>query len=318
MNIAQISQLEGRGAPLLAAMLEQVPVLRAAQFKQDASTHFVVPDKSGWTGSAARAKGSAAQRDFQNNDPVSRNLALYDRELAVDEVYQKDLSVGMSPAGLRMFLDRQLKALAVKLSEEIEGEMWNGTDADNRMLGISEFVKDADAAGQTARLGFTTDELAAMNVQYGDTLDTEAKQNAFVEMLEREMANVPGVNAIVVNAYLKARLSTIARRQGSAGETKDSFGKPVQTFNGVPIIPVSNSTITQTESDGTNSDNTSLYLLRFQEDLGTCFSTNTGFKFKDFDLIDDVPADLSRLGIYLNLTVEKTNALRRISRIRLG
>lgn len=316
-NLAQLSQLTGRGANLLARMYEQVPLLQVAEFKPNPSTHFVIPDKATYAGSSARAVNAALQRDAQAPNPTARSLALYGREMSIDDVYLADQRVGISPDGLRLLFDRQLASLAVKLAQEIEVDMFTGTDASNRMLGISEFVKDAAAGGQTPKLGFTAAEQAAMNVQVGLQLNTTANQDAFIEALEKEMAKVPGANAIICNPNLKARLTTIARRLGAAGETRNSFGTPLATFNGVPIIPVSTDAITSTETDGTNNDCTSLYIVRFSEDLGVSFATNSGFKFDDIELDDVKPDQVARLQIFLNLVVEKTNALRRLSRIRL-
>ncbi|APF16988.1 hypothetical protein Calab_1525 [Caldithrix abyssi DSM 13497] len=317
MNIAQISNLSGRGANLLARMLEVAPLFQFAEFKPDPSTYVHIADKDSFSGSAARAEGGTLQRDAQVPNPESRNLALYGREISIDDVRKMDANVGVSPAGLRLFADRRLNGLGAKLAVEVQDEMLVGVDASNRMLGISYFVKDADATGQTPKLGFTADELAAMNVQVGLKLDTDANQKAFVELLEKEMANVPGANAILCNVNLGARLSTIARTIGAAGVTTNNFGQPVQTFNGVPIVKLPVSAIPQNESDGVNTDNTSLYIVRFAEELGVAFSTNSGFLFTDFEESEVGPQGIARLQFFLNLTVERQDALRRLSRIRL-
>jgi hypothetical protein len=194
---------------------------------------------------------------------------------------------------------------------------FQGTDADNRMLGISNFVKDANAAGQTAKLGFTAAEQAAMNEQIALQLNTADNKKLFVEMLIKALAKVPGANAIVCNTSMSARLTTIAKEFGAAGETVDSFGVPVPTFNRRPIVEVDDTEITNTETDGVNNDCTSIYVLRFAEELGVTFSTNSGFYFTDFDQSEIEPKGKSRLQFFLNLKVEKANALRRLSRIRL-
>jgi hypothetical protein len=319
MNIAQASNLTGRGAQLLSAILSNAPLLQHAEFKADGSTHFVVPNKSSFTSTAARAVNGAPQKDNQAPAPTSRSLALYSREVAMDDVYKQDQQAGlMSPAGLKLFWDRQLKSLGVKLGLEVQDQMIAGSDATNEMLGFSYFVKDAASGGQTTKLGFTTTEQAAMNVNADLTLDNVDDQNSFVELLERELANVPGANCIIVNTYLKARLSNIARRLGALGQSMNSFGVPVQTFNSIPIVAVPTSAIANTESDGATSDCTSLYVVRFAEDLGVCFSTNSGFKFTEFENTEDYAQTKARLDFYLNLTVEQTDALRRISRIKLA
>jgi len=317
MKIDQISSLTGRAANLLSKMLELNPLLQYAEFRKDYSTGINVPDKAVYTGSAARAVNANIQKDDQTPTPVTVALALYGREIGVDDLYKKDAELSGSPIGLLRWLDRQLAALAVKLSNEIQVDMVQGPAASNRMLGLSNFVKDAAAGGQTAALGFTTADQAAMNTQVALQLNTSANQDSFIETLFKKLAEVPGANAIICNANLAARLTTIAKRLGAAGELVNSFGVPASTFNNVPIVSVDTTTITQTESDGTNNDCTSLYIVRFAEELGVAFATNSGFYFQDFQDYQSSPQGVARLQFFLNLVVERTDALRRLSRIRL-
>lgn len=317
MKIDQISSLTQRAAGLLAKMVELSPLLQYAEFRKDYSTGITVPDKNSFSSSAARAVNAPVQKDNQVPTPVTVALALYGREIGVDDLYKKDAELTGSPLGLLRWLDRQLAGLAVKLANEIQIDMIQGTAASNRMLGIGNFVKDAAAGGQTTALGFTTAELAAMNSQVSLQLNTTANQDAFVEILFKQLAAVPGANAILCNANLAARLTTIAKRLGAAGETVNSFGVPATTFNNVPIVSLDTNTITQTESDGTNNDCTSAYIVRFSEELGVCFATNSGFYFQDFQDYQTYPQGVSRLQFFLNLIVERQDALKRLSRIRL-
>jgi hypothetical protein len=318
MNVAQISTgLTGRGAGLLTNILELKPFLRFAEFKHDTSDYITIPDKDTHTGSARRAEGDNLQVDNQAPTPTARKLALYGREITIDDVRRQDANVVNSPEALRQFTDRRLPGLASKLSDEVVADMFNGTDADNQMLGFSTFVKDAAAGGQTAKLGFTAAEQAAMNEQISLQINTDENQKSFVEKLMKALAKVPGANAIICNQSLYARMTTIAKTFGAAGEKVDSFGIPAKTFDGKPIIPVEDTEITMTESDGTNNDCTSLYIVRFAESLGTSFSTNSGFFFTDFDFSEVAPKGKARLQFFLNLTVEKANSIRRLSRIRL-
>jgi hypothetical protein len=318
MNIAQISKLGTRGAALLSKILELAPFLQFVEFRLDASTHLVIKDADTSTSTAARAEGSAAQRDAQVPSAVARSLALYSREISIDDVRKLDANVGVSPAGLKLFADRRVMGLAAKFAEEIQNHMFVGTDASNMMLGLLELVKDAAFGGQTSKLGLTTAELAAMNTQVSvGQLSTNSVQDAFVELLMKELANVPGANAIIVNSNLGPRLSMIAKRLGASGETVNSFGVKVPAFNNVPIVQVPTSAISSTQSDGSNSDCTSLLIARFAEDLGVCFNTNSGFYFQDFDEVEAKPNGIARLSMYTNLVVERPDALKRLSRIRL-
>lgn len=317
MKLPQVSTLSGRGQGILATMFQQAPILQEAEFALDASTHFVVPTKYAKTGSAARAVGDALQRDAQSPNPTARSLALYGREFSLDDVYLADANVGMAPEGLRMIFDQKLVKGAAVIAEELENGILAGTDASNEMLGLAELIKDAAAAGQTARLGFTTAELAAMNHRVELDLASQADQNSFMEQLELKMAEVPGANCIICNANLKARLATIARRIGAAGETRNTFGTPLSTVNGVTVVPVTTGSITNTESDGTNSIFTSLYIVRWDPALGAALSTNVGVKFDDIELDSVKPNQVARIQAFLNLKVQQTNAVRRLSRIKL-
>lgn len=316
MNIAQVNKLGGRAANLLAMILEQAPIFRHAAFRLDPSTYFHNANTSTFTGTSARQENAAAQRDAQSPNLTPANLALYSREVSIDDVRKLDKNVGTSPQGLKLLEDRSLASVTNKLALEIQDDMLKGTAADNQMLGMGTLVKDADAAGQTSRLGYSTAQLAAMNKRASLQLNTESTQDQFIEMLEEEIGNVPGANAIIVNTMLGSRLSTIAKRHSALVNGTDQFGKPQTVINDVPIVRVPTTAIPQTESDGTNNDCTSLYIVRFAEELGVAFSTNSGFYFEDFPATETKPQGLARMQFFLNLTVESQNALRRISRIR--
>ncbi len=317
MKIQQVSQLTGRSAILLAKILELFPLLQFAEFRENTSYFPTIPDKSTFSGSAARAEGSAIQRDAQKPTATGVNLALYGRELAIDDVRKMDTRIAGSPAMLKNFSDNQLLALAIQLFTEVENDMIQGTATSNQMLGLFNFIKDAAAGGQTAALGFTAAEQAAMNYNVNLKLDNIDDQDTFCELLMKKIVEVPGANAIILNYNSYARLTSISKRKGFAGESVNTFGIPTKTFNGIPMVPVPVTTITQTESDGTNSDCTSIAVVRFSEALGVCYPTNSGFLFTDFNEAEVNPNGIARLQFFGNLVVEKSNAVRRLSRIRL-
>jgi len=317
MLISQVSQMTGRAANLLSTIVEHAPIFQFAQFRADASSFPHGVDKSTFSNSAARAEGSAVQKDAQVPALSLISLALYGREISIDDVRKLDARIAGSTRLLEQYSERQLRALALKLAAEVQDDIVIGTAANSKMLGISNLVKDSNAAGQTAALGFTTAEQAAMNQNVTLQLSTTANQDTFVEILYKALGDVRGANAILVNSNLAARLMTIAKRVGAAGETVNSFGVPVSTFNNVPIVTLPTTSIIQTESDGSNSDCTSAYVVRFAEELGVCLSTNSGFYFQDFQDFPTYPNGTARMQMFLQLVVERTDALKRLSRIRL-
>lgn len=316
-NIAQISSLSNAGQGILSYVLNLYPIFRFAQFRPDTSSYVNYADRPTITGSAVRAEGAPAQRDNQTPTPTARNLALYSREITIDDVRKRDQNITGSPAGLIYLMRNRQLAQAVALAAEVEIDMISGADSAYHMLGLTEFVKDAASGGQTTHLGFTTAEQAAINVQANLKIDNNDDQNAFLEILDRALYVVPGANAIICNDGMKARLSTMARNRALFGMTIDQFGVEAETYKGIPLVRVTSEALTQTQSDGVNTDCTSVFVVRFAEQLGVAYSTNSGFDFMDFPEIEADPQGMSRLQFFLNLTVERTNALRRISRIRL-
>lgn len=316
MNIAQIGNLGPRGQELLSTIIAQYQIFRVAEFRLDASTHMQSVDKQTATGSAARAEGGAVQKDQQTPVTEAKSLQLYTREVAIDKVRTQDKVLGLGSDYQKLFADRRMDGNVLSLAQEIQNHMFAGTFTSNVMLGILELIKDAAAAGQTARLGFTTAELEAMRTQISLQLNTTANQDAFIEKLEEELSNVPGANAIIVNGKLGARLTTIAKRLHSYSQSVDQFGFPVETYNNVPIIRVPTTAISQTMTDGVNTDNTALVVARFAESQGYCFSTNSGFLYQDFGEVEGAN-NVAQANLFLSTTVEKQNAVKVLYRIRL-
>jgi len=193
-----------------------------------------------------------------------------------------------------------------------------GAGATNQMLGLSNFVKDSNAAGQTAALGFTTTEQASMLVNAGSlAVNTTANENALVELIQSTMFQVPNANAILGSRNMIARLTSIAERRRMLGSMITEFGTLIMTFNGVPLVPLPVTALPTTESDGTNANCSSIYIARFAEEQGVCWITNSGFYFQDFQDAEVQPQGIARLQFFTNLSVERVDALRRISRIVL-
>lgn len=318
MNIAQIGNLGPRAQALLSLILAQVQIFRVAEFRLDASTHLQSVDKQTSTGSAARAEGAdTVQSDKQAPTTEAKSLNLYSREVSIDKVRTQDKVLGLGSEYQRLFADRRMDGNVVALAEEIQKHMFNGTLTSNQMLGILELIKDADAAGQTARLGFTQAELAAMKSRVELKIDTTDNQYAFVEKLEEELANVPGANAIILNSKLGARFSTISKKLGMYGVTTDNFGFPIETYQGdKQIIRVPVDAISNTMSDGINADCTALVIARFAESQGVCYSTNSGFLYQDFGEVEG-SSNKAQADMFLSTTVEKQNAVKALYRIRL-
>jgi len=294
-TLAQVSDLQTpRGQQVLAHVLSLFPLLRVMQFKLDASTYNLIPNSVDSAIDSSRAVNAALDSVNFGYVSSSNTQKAYGFEHNIDDLYRGDQRVGLTAAGLIRQIENDLKRLAGKVADNVESDMIIGTGANNRMIGLHEFVKDAPVSGQTARFGFSAAEIFTMLKQVDLTINTKENQDRFVEELMKAVAQVRGANAFLCDSSMAARLNTIAIRIGAAGESRDLFGVPVRAFNGIPIITCSERAF-PLESDGVNDDLHSIDIVNLAEDSGICFSTNQGFKFTDFEETESGPLGKSRL-----------------------
>ncbi len=318
MNIAQISAgLDVKAAKILSILLPIYNFIRMAEFRKNTYQYIHDADKSTFTNSAARALNGPAVRDAQAPNKLLKALALYSREISVDKAVLSDLNVNPDPSNLNSFYDNQLNSLCDKIMVEVQNDMVAGTGASNKMLGLLNIIKDADAAGQTdGLLGYENAELAARNKRLTLSLSDVDDQNQLVEEISLAKAMVPGANLIVAGESMAARLTTIARRQNAQADGIDSFGQQVAVFDRTPIAVVPDAVLGFSMNSGAETNTSSIFVLRNAEYQGVCFSTNSGLQFKDFDQVESTVAGVAHFSFNLNTTVEKLNAIYRISGIK--
>lgn len=151
--------------------------------------------------------------------------------------------------------------------------------------------------------------------------DDNARQ-AFWDKVDEAIAAVRGgVDAIYGNAGVLARMRSSARRLTMYDQTTDSFGKTIATYNGIPLIDIGNKAdgtaiITQTETQGTATNASSLYFVNFgqdESDGGVTGLTNGGVQVKDLGEIDAKPVYRTRLEFFCGLAVFGGKAASRLT-----
>jgi HK97 family phage major capsid protein len=100
----------------------------------------------------------------------------------------------------------------------------------------------------------------------------------FFDALDALVAAVPGLNgangALYTNAAIIGRIMSSARRLGGADWITEAMtGKRVPTYNGIPLLDIGQTAagadiITRTEVQGTATNASSIYAVKFGEDEG--------------------------------------------------
>ncbi|MDR6117266.1 hypothetical protein QE370_000450 [Aeromicrobium sp. SORGH_AS981] len=147
----------------------------------------------------------------------------------------------------------------------------------------------------------------------------------FFDVLDAAIARVPGINgqngAIYANSGIVARVLSSGRRLGGAELVKEDLtGKRVAVYNGIPVLDIGLTAaganiIPQTETQGSSSAASSIYVVKFGEDEGdqaVTGLTNGGVDAYDLGEISEKPVYRHRLEFYCGLATFGGKAAARI------
>jgi len=198
----------------------------------------------------------------------------------------------------------KVKAAAYKFQDGfINGDV--GADA-NSFDGLKERLTGAQVIG------------AATN-----GLGPVAGGHDFFDKLDELIAAVQGgPDALYMNAGVRSKIRSSARRLGGWDTYQEiATGKPIETYNGIPMIDIGTKAdgtaiIPQTETQGSSSVASSIYAVRFGEDeadQAVTGLTNGGVQVKDLGEIDSKPVFRTRLEFFCGLGIFGGKAAARLT-----
>lgn len=164
----------------------------------------------------------------------------------------------------------------------------------------------------------------------GATINTdEATRHAFFDMLDDLVARVPGLDgtngAIYASSAVIGKIRSAGRRIGGVEMVKEDLtGKRVLQWNGIPILdPGANAAGTAilpaTETQGTATDASSVYAVKFGQDEGdkaVTGLTNGGIQVDDLGQLQEKPAYRTRIEFYTGLALFGGKAAARLRGVR--
>ncbi|MFE5896851.1 major capsid protein [Streptomyces sp. NPDC056488] len=150
--------------------------------------------------------------------------------------------------------------------------------------------------------------------------------HAFFDKLDELVASVPGLTsangAIYANRKVISKTKSAARRLGGFDMVKEALtGKWIPTYNGIPMLdPGQNAAgadiLPQTETQGTATDASSVYAVRFgqtEDDQAVTGLTNGGVMVDDLGQLETKPAYRTRIEFYCGLAVFGGRAAARLN-----
>lgn len=157
----------------------------------------------------------------------------------------------------------------------------------------------------------------------------DAGRHAFFDALDALVAAVPGLTAengaLYTNANVISKTRSAGRRIGGVEMVRsDLTGKREITWNGIPLLDAGQTAaganvIAQNEIQGTSSDATSVYAVRFGGDEGdqaVTGLTNGGVQVYDLGELQEKPAYRTRIEFYTGLATFGGKAAARLRGVR--
>lgn len=195
------------------------------------------------------------------SDSVATDRALIDRGIVVEDEHLRSLTEASKALG-RYFTDKFIA----------------GSGSGAEVKGIRSQITGA----QDIVYGGTNGGI----VPFGDTDAHKADQLKFLEQLDK-IIYAMNPDLLMLNADMIARMETIAKQWLTVTNIKDAFGKTqrIIDYKGVQMLNAgykqdeTSLVIPNTETAGTSSDCTSIYILKFGEKTDvTCKTTKSGLK----------------------------------------
>jgi hypothetical protein len=147
----------------------------------------------------------------------------------------------------------------------------------------------------------------------------DAARHAFFDKVDELIAACAGADVLYMNASILGKFRSAARRIGGWQQTRDDFGRTIDTYNGIPLRDIGKradgtNIIPQTETQGTAVGTTSsIYAVRFGQDESDHAVTglhNGGIQVEDLGQLETKPALRTRIEAYLGLAVFGAGAAR--------
>lgn len=320
-RIGQLSNLRGsqRGAATLAKLLLVSPLLRFLDaqggWELDASAYQYKVKEGSMTVQARALGGSYTSATLTPVGSQTGNLYMHGCQIDIDQSHIADDAKGLNNLG--NWIDNEWPEEVDSFARLYEALLVKGTGVSTQIPGLKTIL---DGTTNIPGFGITGVINAKDAAASGNSLDLASSTNydPFVEYLTLWMTQVENATGILMSPRLKARMYTIAKKQGILGQALDQFGRPVDTFNGVAMISLLDTSILHTEPDDTGTpvnNTTSLYIIAPAE-KNISLVSNSGVDFEDYDKLESKQSGRLKAEIRAAWKIQKKNAVRRVRNIK--
>lgn len=213
--------------------------------------------------------GTAAFRKINNEytpqeaktNQYTTNLKVFGGSFEIDRVIQKHVKGVTNQLAFQM--QQKIKGAQALFSETF----FNGSAA------IDVDVFDGIDVALT---GSSTEVTPDSVIDLSSATAIDSNYKAFLDAVEDMLSELDGTPSfLAVNRKLRSAFNKVGRRTVAYQETRDEFGRPVTTYDGIPIITIGEKPNISTPIIANGENGTSLYAVRIGLD-GVCGVTPEG------------------------------------------
>lgn len=334
MRIEDIAVAGASGTPrwsaAIASLLTISPLLNMLEgysaFELDATDFDWLPVTATSSAAPRGVGGSWSAADIVPGAKQTGTLKFHGDRIDIDITHLADADLGLRD--IPIWFQKVLKQRLIAFARAYEGKLMNGTGLDNNITGLSVIMNgDDNLPGHSvtrvsnAALYSVDSTPKSLDLSLGAT--NYAKNiKRFMELLDMSIADMDHGSGIcmLMNSAMYARMSTIAADQHIKSADRDTFGVPITTFNDIPMFPLIDGVITNTEEDDTDtpvSETTSLYLLSPGE-MRTSLVTNSGLAYWEYPFTQAKESGQEKWEIRAAWKIEEPKSVLRLRNIKLG
>lgn len=237
-----------------------------------------------------------------STDPASAKLAILGGDADVDEYLQ---TVYHNPNDLKALV---IEEKAKRVAYEFNDAFFHGDSA-----GGSNQFDGLDKQAGTIQTAYTS--LSAANRAWSDGADGAVLTLTHMdEVLDALKMGRPDV--LFCSKRTRRKLSSLRRSSGNLLETgRDQFGRHAWIYDGVPLEVDDN--ITDAETQGVNTDCSSIYAVRFGFKTGVMGLENGHIRAVDLGNLETKDATRTRLKWYCGLVIFMPFSFVRLAGVRV-
>lgn len=213
--------------------------------------------------------GTAAFREINNEytpqeaetQQYTTNLKVFGGSFEIDRVIQKHVKGVTNQLAFQM--QQKIKGAQALFSDTF----FNGSAATDAKVfdGIN-----------VALINSSTEVTPDSVIDLSSATAIDSNYKAFLDAVEDMLSELDGTPSfLAVNRKLRSAFNKVGRRTVAYQETRDEFGRPVTTYDGIPIITIGDKPNTSSPIIVNDENGTSLYAVRIGLD-GVCGVTPEG------------------------------------------